>query len=147
MLSASHGSESDLACTVGRRLLKRRSGFARHLRTEGVSAGHPGRESVSVWGVYWLVSNCSTYQIEDDPDHQTATGADGDILLVAQVLEQDLELVAARARVVVHLLGCVEGHVLDLDLVINGNFSIIGHFCIRAAPCGLRPSVRTMKRG
>lgn len=59
------------------------------------------------------------YHFEYHLDLQAATGANGDFLSVAQVLEEDLELIATRTWVGVKA-GCwMVGHVLDLDLVVE----------------------------
>lgn len=67
-----------------------------------------------------------TYHLIDDPYHQAAAGAHGDVGgLVLQVGQRDLEAVAAGARVVVGLEGLVVRHVLDLDLVVDGDFLVV----------------------
>ena len=49
---------------------------------------------------------------EDHPYLQTAAWTDGNLLAIAQVIYEDLEAVAAGARVVVELGLGIEGHVL-----------------------------------
>ena len=58
-------------------------------------------------------------KIKNDSNHQTAAGAHGNVLLVTQVVEGDLKAIAARTRIVVDLESFVEGHVFDLDLVVD----------------------------
>lgn len=53
-----------------------------------------------------------THRIEYHPDHERATRTHGNVLAVPQVVDQDLEFVAAWARVGVDLEGGVVGHVL-----------------------------------
>lgn len=65
-------------------------------------------------------------KVKDDSDHQTAAGAYGNILFVAQVVDTNREAVAARAWVVIDLKRFVEGHVFDFDLIVNGVF-LVGH--------------------
>lgn len=60
-----------------------------------------------------------TNRLKDNLNHERAARTDSDILAVAQVIDRDLEAVAARARVVVDLQCWVKGHVLDLDLVVD----------------------------
>lgn len=76
-----------------------------------------------------------THHLVNDPDHQTATGAHGDVVgLVLQVGQGDLEAVAAWARVVVGLQRLVVRHVLDLYLVVDGYLLIVRHFgCVSGA--------------
>lgn len=61
-----------------------------------------------------------TYQIKDNPDHQTATWTHADILSVAQIVDGDLEAVAAWTGEMVDLHRRIEGHVFDFDLIVNG---------------------------
>ena len=68
-----------------------------------------------------------TYKVKDDTDHETAAGADGNVLLIEQVVQSNLEFVATRTRIVVDLHGLIEGHVLDFDLVIDGNILVVRH--------------------
>lgn len=58
-------------------------------------------------------------KIKDDSNHQAAAGTHGNVLLVAQVVEGDLEAIAARARIVIDLESFVKCHVFDLDLVVD----------------------------
>lgn len=67
-----------------------------------------------------LAGIISTHHLVNDPDHQAAAGAHGDVVgLVLQVGQGNLEAVAAWARVVVGLQRLVVRHVLDLDLVVD----------------------------
>ena len=50
--------------------------------------------------------------VKDDPNHQTATRADGDLFTVSQVVDRDLKAVAAGAWVCVSLKSGIVGHVL-----------------------------------
>lgn len=98
------------------------------------------------WGWFWQVilrskfshtgftSNdgrlsVSIYHVKYNSDHEAAAGADGNVLLVAKVVQGDLELIAAWARVEVGLLGFVEGHVLDLDLIVDRDVLVVRHLC------------------
>lgn len=73
--------------------------------------------------------NIQCYQVKDDPDHEAAAGTDSNVLLIAQIVEGDLELVATWARVRVELLGLVKSHVLDLDLIVDGDVLVVRHVC------------------
>ncbi|CAG7962831.1 unnamed protein product, partial [Penicillium nalgiovense] len=55
------------------------------------------------------------------------TRAHGDLFAVAQIVDRDLEAVATWAGICVDLNIRVEGHVLDLDLVVDVQ-SVVGHF-------------------
>lgn len=67
------------------------------------------------------------YHVEDHTDHQAATGTHGDFFAVAQIVDCDLEAVATWARICVDLDIWIEGHILDLDLVIDVE-CFVGHF-------------------
>ena len=67
------------------------------------------------------------YQIKDHSDHETAAGADSDILLVAKVVQSNLEAIATGTRVVVELESLIEGHVFDLNLIVDGQILVVGH--------------------
>lgn len=71
----------------------------------------------------------NTYQVKDDSDHKTAARANGDVLLLEQVFEGNLKLVATRARELVDSHGLVKGHVLDFDLIVDRNTLVVRHFC------------------
>jgi hypothetical protein len=58
------------------------------------------------------------YQIEDDFDHQTAAGANSNLLAISQVCNSYFEAIATRAGIVVDLESLIEGHVFDLDLIV-----------------------------
>ena len=73
-------------------------------------------------------STGATHHLENNPNHQAARRAGGNVLAVLEVEQGNLKLVAARARVGVDLAGLVPGHVLDLDLVVDGNLLVVGHF-------------------
>lgn len=60
-----------------------------------------------------------TYQIKNNSDHQTAAWAHANILSVAQIVDGDLETVAAWAGEMVDLHRGVEGHVFDFNLVVD----------------------------
>lgn len=60
-----------------------------------------------------------TNRFEDDLDHQAAARADRDLLALVQIVNSDLESVAARARIMVDLEGGIEGHVLDFYLIVD----------------------------
>lgn len=61
------------------------------------------------------------YLVKNDPDHQTAARTDSDVLAVAEVGDGNLEPIATRTRVVIYLQVGIEGHIFDLDLVVNGD--------------------------
>jgi hypothetical protein len=90
------------------------------------SADRPGQQSASP--VKELEPEFGTYEIENHPDHEAAAGANSNVLLVPQIVEHDLESVAAGARVVVHLERFVEGHIFDLDLIVDGKLFVVRHF-------------------
>lgn len=69
-----------------------------------------------------------TYQVKDHSDHETAARADSNILLIQQVFECDLKLVAARTRELVNSHGLIKDHILDLDLVVDRNTLVVRHF-------------------
>jgi hypothetical protein len=50
--------------------------------------------------------------VKDNSDHETATRAHGDLFAVSQVVDRDLEAVAAGAWVCVSLQSGIVGHVL-----------------------------------
>ena len=60
-----------------------------------------------------------TYHVEDDLDLETAARTRSNVPAIEQFVERYLELVATRARVGVKGRGFVEGHVLDLYLVVE----------------------------
>jgi hypothetical protein len=68
-----------------------------------------------------------TYHVENNPDHQTATRTHGDLFTVAQIVDCDLETIATWAGICVDLDIWVEGHVFDLDLIVDVQ-SFVGHF-------------------
>jgi hypothetical protein len=84
--------------------------------------------------------------IEYDSDHETAAGTDGDLLSIAQIRDPDLEAVAAWARVVVDLQGGVEGHVFDLDFVVDVQLVGGGHCECDSGLVGWRESRRRQAR-
>lgn len=66
-------------------------------------------------------AKASTHDLVNDLDHQAAARTDGNVLAVAQVRDADFKLVAAGTWIVVDLQGRGEGHVFDLDLVVDGH--------------------------
>jgi hypothetical protein len=52
--------------------------------------------------------------VKDYSDHETAAGTHSNLFTVAQIIDGDLEAVAARARVCVCLEGGIVGHVLQI---------------------------------
>lgn len=75
------------------------------------------KESIS--GVHTLKPlDIGTYQVKDNANHQTAAGTHRDLLAIAQIIDANLEAVAAWARERVNLHGRVEGHVFDFDLIV-----------------------------
>ena len=56
---------------------------------------------------------------KDDFDHQAAAGANSYIFAIAEVLQQDLELITARTWVGVERCSFVEDHILDFNLVVD----------------------------
>jgi hypothetical protein len=69
--------------------------------------------------------NRKVYQVENDANHQAAAGAYGNVAAVAEVIESDLEAVAAGTRVVIDLEVIVKGHILDFDLVVDRDVLIV----------------------
>lgn len=64
-----------------------------------------------------------THRFKNHLDHQRAARTHRHVLTVTQVVDGNLKTVAAGTRVVVYLQDGIEGHVFDLDLVVNR----IGH--------------------
>ena len=56
---------------------------------------------------------------EDDFDHQATARANGYIFAIAEVLQQNLELIATRTWVSVEGCSFMEDHILDFDLVVD----------------------------
>jgi len=73
--------------------------------------------------------NTETYQVKDNTNHQTAARAHSDLLAIAQIIDANLEAVAAWARVRIDLHGRVEGHVFDLDLIVDVE-AFVRHFVV-----------------
>lgn len=66
-----------------------------------------------------------TNSIVDYFDHEAAARTSGNVVaLIPQIIDGDLEPVTTRARVVEDLESLVPGHVLDLDLVVDGNLLV-----------------------
>lgn len=63
----------------------------------------------------------ASYMVKNHPDHQTAARTDSDVLAIAEVGDGNLEPIATRTRVVIDLEVGIEGHIFDLDLVVNGD--------------------------
>jgi len=57
--------------------------------------------------------------VKDDPNLQTATRAYSNLVSISKVINVDFESVATRAWIVVNLKSLVEGHILDLDLIVD----------------------------
>ncbi|QBZ53813.1 hypothetical protein PoMZ_09503 [Pyricularia oryzae] len=88
-----------------------------------------GRLLLLLFGLRVKIRLVQVLDLVDDADHEAAAWADGDVgLAVLQVSQSDLEAIAAGARVVVDLERLVVRHVLDLDLVVDGDFFLVGHF-------------------
>ncbi|KAI7930228.1 hypothetical protein M0657_001697 [Pyricularia oryzae] len=88
-----------------------------------------GRPLLLLFGLRVKIRLVQVLDLVDDADHEAAAWADGDVgLAVLQVSQSDLEAIAAGARVVVDLERLVVRHVLDLDLVVDGDFFLVGHF-------------------
>lgn len=69
-----------------------------------------------------------THHLVNDANHQAAAGANGNVVgAIEQLVERDLEAVAAGARVVVEPARGVVRHVLDLDLVVDGKLLVVAH--------------------
>jgi len=62
-----------------------------------------------------------THRIEDDSDDQAATGTTSDVLCLFELASRDLEAIATGARVVEEVPIFIVGHVLQLDLVVEGD--------------------------
>lgn len=62
------------------------------------------------------------YRLKYDLNHQTAAGADCCVFAIPEVLQRNLESVAAWTWIVIDLHGRVEGHVFNLNLVVKGHF-------------------------
>lgn len=76
------------------------------------------------------MSKAITYEIIDDPDHQAAARAHGNVVgPVEKVLQCDLKAVATRARVVVEAAGRIVSHILNLDFVVDGEVFFVAHRC------------------
>jgi hypothetical protein len=67
------------------------------------------------------------YQIKNNPNHETATGTHGNILLVQQILECDLELVATRTWELINSHSLVKSHILNLDFIVYRSTLVVGH--------------------
>ena len=59
--------------------------------------------------------------IKYDFNHKRAARTDGNVLTIAQIINGNLEAVAARAWVMVDLESIVKGQILDLDFVVDGH--------------------------
>lgn len=68
------------------------------------------------------------HQVKNHTNHQAAAWTHRHVLLVAEVVERNLEAVAAGAGVKVRLEGGVERHVFDFDFVVDGEVVVVGHF-------------------
>lgn len=60
-----------------------------------------------------------TYYFEYDLDHQAAARTDRNLFPIAEVIEGNLELVAAWAGVSIEGSRLMIGHILDLDLIVE----------------------------
>jgi hypothetical protein len=77
--------------------------------------------------LFLLIRLGQILHIEDHPDHKTATRAHSDLLAVAQVIDCNLEAVAARARVCVSLQSGIVGHVLLVaEMLAKRGFAMFG---------------------
>ena len=74
-------------------------------------------------------SKTETHLIKNHPNHQATARTHRDIFPIAEVIDRNLKPVAARTRVMVDLDGRIEGHIFNLDLIIDGE-GFVGHFDI-----------------
>lgn len=77
----------------------------------------------------------TSYRLEYDTNHEAAAGTHGDILAIAEIVDEYLKAVATRARIGVELSDRVKVHVLDLYLVVDGSLVVVGHVCGCANSC------------
>ena len=68
----------------------------------------------------------NTHRQENNLNHQAATRTHGDVLALVEVIDADLETVPTRTGVMIYLESGVEGHVFDLDFVVDGPIRV-GH--------------------
>jgi hypothetical protein len=66
------------------------------------------------------------YQAKDNLDHQAAAWAHSNLLAIPEVRNTNLKAIATRTRIVVDLERLIEGHVFDLNLIID--VQIVRHF-------------------
>ena len=106
---------------------------------EAAEANHPRREQNISDMSSRSQDSGPAYKIKDDSNHEAAAGTDSNVLLVEKIHQRNLEAISARARIGVGLLGIIPGHVLDLDVIVDGELFVVGH--------GMKFLARGVRRG
>jgi len=63
-------------------------------------------------------------QIKDYPDLETTAWTDSYFLPITKIVDCDLETITTRTWIMIDLQIRIEGHIFDLDLIVDGNILI-----------------------
>ena len=84
------------------------------------------------------------HQVKNYPDLETTAGTDSYFLPVTKIGDCDLKPIATRTWIMIDLQIRIEGHIFNLDLVVDGNI-LICHDCPLATGMDSKLFIRVEK--